>query len=265
MEAPQINFTADLVSGCQPLTVNFLEETPDEGQTYLWDFHDMSFFNYSVLKSPSHTFRDAGIYDITLTVTSPLGCSRTFTQPDMVTVFPAPVSRILASPEIVSIIEPIVTFTNLSEGAYLSFWSFGDGDSVMVDNPLPHPYPALGTYLVSLITQTTDGCRDTAYYVVEVEDQETFYVPNAFNPYSPLKQNSKFRPTGRRVNPEKFNMVIYDRWGEKVFETTDYDEGWDGKIKNGTRGKIGVYNWVINYQDMDGKKYQRTGSVTLIY
>ncbi|MCX6258852.1 MAG: PKD domain-containing protein [Bacteroidia bacterium] len=265
LDAPLINFTADIVSGCQPLNVNFLEETPDQGQTYYWDFHDAGFFNYSILKSPAHVFKDAGTYDITLTVTSPLGCKRTFTQPNMVNVYPQPKSMIQATPEIVSIMEPKITFDNLSEGALLSYWSFGDGDSVIVTNPMPHIYPGLGKYLVSLISESDRGCRDTSYYVIEVVDQETFYFPNAFDPYSPLAENRIFRPTGRLINPDKFSMIIYDRWGERVFETTDYYKGWNGKIRNGSIGKTDVYTWIINYEDMEGNKFQKTGSVTLYY
>ncbi|MHC1776369.1 MAG: gliding motility-associated C-terminal domain-containing protein [Lentimicrobium sp.] len=57
----------------------------------------------------------------------------------------------------------------------------------------------------------------------------------------------------------QFSMVIYYRWGQKVFETSDYSGGWDGKD-----APAGVYSWVISYSDMVGKVAKLRGGVTLV-
>jgi hypothetical protein len=54
-------------------------------------------------------------------------------------------------------------------------------------------------------------------------------------------------------------MVIYNRWGQMVFETSDYSGGWDGKD-----APAGVYSWVISYSDYLGKVFKMRGSVTVV-
>ena len=64
--------------------------------------------------------------------------------------------------------------------------------------------------------------------IKEIED--IFYAPNAFNPYSSVEANQIFRPTASLMDPVTYHMYIYNRWGELIFETTDYEKGWNGKI-----------------------------------
>jgi gliding motility-associated-like protein len=85
-----------------------------------------------------------------------------------------------------------------------------------------------------------------------------FNVPNAFTPNGD-GLNDIFRPVATSDLIRQFSMVIYNRWGQLVFETTHPAEGWDGKD-----AMAGVYNWVISYSDYLGKVFKMRGSVTLV-
>jgi gliding motility-associated-like protein len=72
-------------------------------------------------------------------------------------------------------------------------------------------------------------------------------VPNAFRPSSAIAENQTFKPVFGPVVPLAFLLQIYNRWGNIVFETTDYQLGWDGKYK-GQDAPAGTYVWIIRYK-----------------
>lgn len=83
-------------------------------------------------------------------------------------------------------------------------------------------------------------------------------VPNAFTPNGD-NLNDTFRPVVDYERVRLFNMVIYNHWGQRIFETSNPAEGWNGKD-----APAAVYSWVISYSDMVGKGSQMKGVVTLI-
>jgi gliding motility-associated-like protein len=88
------------------------------------------------------------------------------------------------------------------------------------------------------------------------------YIPNAFtiNGYNPI-----FLPVISLYDFESYQLQIYDRWGKIVFETTDRDEGWDGKDSQNNPRPEGVYVYVITFNDELGKSFKYSGHVTLLY
>ncbi len=86
------------------------------------------------------------------------------------------------------------------------------------------------------------------------------YVPNAFFPDG---LNNIFKPIGVFTDKDNYQMVIYDRWGQTVFETTDYEQGWDGTMK-GKRCPYGVYTYCIKITNAFNKSFLKRGIVTLI-
>lgn len=86
------------------------------------------------------------------------------------------------------------------------------------------------------------------------------YVPNAF---APDGLNNIFKPVGVFTDKDNFNMIIYDRWGRKVFETTDYETGWDGQYE-GNKCPFGVYTYYIKITNAFNKTFMKRGIVTLV-
>lgn len=88
----------------------------------------------------------------------------------------------------------------------------------------------------------------------------TLFMPNAFHPGG---LNNRLRPIATFVDPFKFNMIIFNRWGQQIFETSDMVNGWDGTV-NGLNAPMGLYVYVITYTSLGGQDYTQRGSVSLI-
>jgi gliding motility-associated-like protein len=86
------------------------------------------------------------------------------------------------------------------------------------------------------------------------------YVPNAF---APDGLNSTFKPIGVFTEKDNYEFIVFDRWGRKVFETNDYNLGWDGKI-DGKPGEFGVYAYYIHITNAFNKTFNKRGSVMLV-
>jgi gliding motility-associated-like protein len=142
-------------------------------------------------------------------------------------------------------------------------WYFGDGDSISnIENPT-HTYADTGTYQVTLIVMNSVGCMDTLQAEIVVLPDMYFYFPSSFTPNGD-GHNDKFTAYGLGI--EKYEMLIYDRWGNLIFKSASMADGWDGKMKSGMVQED-VYVCVFNIEgDVDGvlKKVKHIGRVALI-
>ncbi len=214
LPSPTIDMYANPLEGCQPLTVQFLEASPNQGQTYLWDFGD-DVFNISYQKNPEHTFVNDGSYDITLTVTSAFGCSNTLINSNMIEVYQKPTAEFTYTTDNMT-----VSFNNLSTNDSIVHWYFGDGDSLSLTIPghTDHTYSSSGNYTVCLIAESKNGCKDTACLdvlitgasVINIESESYVNIyPNPTNNYTRIDYQL---PAG--VN--KGEIVFYDTKGNEV-------------------------------------------------
>lgn len=177
-------------------------------------------------------------------------------------VYPNPVADFNVQPTSTTILTPIITFTNLSTGA--NFWSWDLGDLTTFSNadPTPHTYADTGTYIITLITSTQYNCWDTAYQNITIEPDFMFYIPSAFTPNG-NGLNDSF--SGRGIFIEKYEMSIYDRWGNLVYKTDDINKPWTGKTKGGSEmAEVDVYVYSINVTDIKKNVHYYKGIVTLL-
>ena len=106
------------------------------------------------------------------------------------------------------------------------------------------------------------GCRDSAFGEIEVIPEMTIYAPNAFSPNGDGR-NDKFSLLGTYLTG--YYLAIFDRWGERIFETQEYENEWNGTDQNkGTPAPVGVYYWIATASDYQGHKQNFSGTVTLI-
>jgi len=152
---PVAAFLPDVNSGCEPLNVNFTNQSaPLSNPVYLWNFGNGQ---TSSLQDPSVIFASAGIYPVQLVVVNTGGCNDTVTQ--SITVLPSPVA--IASVSSYVGCSPLpVTFTNTSTGSNTYLWNFGDGSTSTAANP-NHTFSTSGNYQVTLIATGSNGCSDT--------------------------------------------------------------------------------------------------------
>ena len=256
----------DSLQGCAPRCVNFVDtSTVASGNIvqWLWDFGDSSPF--SSLQDPSHCYTSAGTYSVTLTVATASGCTNTFVMPNYVQVFPNPVAEFTAGPQPTTEINPTITFVDQSTGANAWSWSFGDfaNSSSLLQNPV-FTYPTPGCFDVVLEVTTVNGCIDTTVHQICIDPDVTLFVPNAFTPNGD-GANDIFYPLGVGMDPDKFEMWIFDRWGNMIYYTADFAKGWDGMVQGHTNPcQQDVYVWKIKAVDLLGNKHNLIGHVTLI-
>ncbi|HIE15871.1 MAG TPA: PKD domain-containing protein, partial [Bacteroidales bacterium] len=257
---PNPIFTSDIIEGCQPLTVQF-NETGNYA-SYLWTFGDGSYDYMSYDHNPQHTFQKPGVFDISVTATNEYGCSNSFTFYEMITVYPKPDAKFSAEPTVASIIHPLVNFYNYSFLNDINYWSFGDGDSSLSVNPY-HLYPDTGSYIVTLIVETQNGCKDTTTSSILIRQEVTFYAPTAFSPDGD-HQNDVWFITGTGIDTSNFQLYIYNRWGEVIWETNDITKAWDGITSDGKIAENGVYVWLCYYYDIFAIAHEERGQIMLI-
>ena len=112
------------------------------------------------------------------------------------------------------------------------------------------------------IVVNASGCSDTAYSEVVIRPEFTFWIPNAFTPGKPDGLNDIFKP--KLIGVYEYSFLIFDRWGEKIFETNNPEEGWNGYYK----GKLctnDVFVYKINFRDdVRSDQHEYIGRVTLV-
>jgi len=257
---PPLNPSSDVISGCEPLTVQFNDGSPDEGQTYIWDFGDGE---AAYIKNPIHTFEEEGTYTITITVQNIWGCKVINVYPAWIKVYPNPTARFESNPLRTNILKPVFDFINYSSLADSVQWYFGDGDSSNIKNPT-HIYQSVpATYEVTLVVFTNKGCVDTAKGYVYVDNVYSFYAPTAFSPDGD-GINEYFKVFAYGIELNTFYISIYDRWGEIIWESNDIEKGWDGKVKEGKIAPIGSYTWLAKFRDFNGVLHEKSGVVNII-
>jgi len=261
---PSINFSADIYEGCQPLTVHFNEYSTDQGQTYVWDFDDGEYENLSLARNPIHTFNKADYYDVTLTVTSIYGCKNIFTGTELIKVYPNPIAQFDPMPDVATTSNPIINFQNYTINAIAYQWNFGDGNTSTLMNPSNTYDEIMNSYQVQLIATSDHDCTDTIIHKVSVNGEHTFYAPTAFSPNND-GVNDEFKVFGTGIDPDNFKLIIYDRFGENVFESNDINKGWDGSIKGKKQAPMGSFAWIAIYKNYVGEGKQQAGIVTLFY
>jgi len=258
---PVITFTGDILSGCVPVTTTFTNTTTGTG-TATWFIDGVAASNSTT--TFTNNFNTAGCFDITLQVTSAAGCSNTATQPDMVCAYPYPVADFTFGPTDATVLFPAINFTNESQGASSYVWDFaGLGTSTAVNPSFTFPNTGAGSYEVCLEATSANGCIDSTCQFVLIYDEFLVYVPNTFTADGD-GINDIFFPIVSGHDPLSYELMIFNRWGELIFESYSNTLGWDGTYK-GMAAKQDVYVWKLKVKKQNnGELKTFYGHVTLL-
>lgn len=267
-ENPIVNFGGDSPTGCPIHCINFTDSSSIGGggaiQSWTWDFGDGS--NGAIIPNPSHCFDQSGFYDIKLIVSSSDGCISSLIKTQMVHVFDVPIAEFNPSPNPATILDPSITFNNQSSSDVTYWhWDFGDSITLAPNTTSPvHIYPEniTNTYMVTLIVHNSDNCYDTVAHPVTVGPAFTFYIPNAFTPNGDGVNDYFY---GSAIGVIKFDLWIFDRWGNRIFHGKDLSDKWDGKANDGSQmAEIDVYIWKVELTDIFNKDHSYVGTVTIV-
>jgi large repetitive protein len=258
---PVVNFTPDSIAQCVPVAVNFTSDTVSSipGSTYFWNLGDGT---TSTDANPSHVYPDAGQYSVTLTITTPAGCSNTLPVINLVTAHAIPTASFIAPLEVPIEGTASIDFINTSSGSNSWLWNFGDNTGSSTDFNVSHIYSDTGTYTVQLIAESLEGCIDTTYRIVWVRGEFAIFIPNSFTPNGDGK-NDGFNAFG--IYLRDYDMWILDRWGGKIYHSTSINNPWDGTyFENNSLCQNGVYIYKIKVHDLKGKLHEFVGAVSLV-
>lgn len=256
---PVTAFIATPVSGCDPLTVTFTDQSLN-ATSWQWWFSDGA---NSSSPNTLHTF-STGTWDATLITDNSLGCSDTLLQSSVITVYPNPEALFSVDPPIntpIELSDATFQFTNESTGASSYEWNFGDNSYDNVTDPI-HTYKTFGNYTVSLLVTSDEGCTDSvSLSLLEIVPNNSAYFPNAFTPNGD-GLNDLFQLVVT-PNLKSVTLYVFNRWGEPVYASDDMNTGWDGTYKN-EPAQVGtyVYRAIVSFEN--GTVEQLKGNVTLL-
>jgi gliding motility-associated-like protein len=264
---PVVGLMPDENIGCLPFAVEFTNlSSSDAGLvSCTWNLGDGTVINGC--NGFSHIYQVAGVFDVTLTTTDGNGCTISNTFDNLIYVEPNPIADFTASNYNLNnlLTNTEVDFINNSTGASTYFWSFGDDTYSTQLNP-SHNYDTEFTenFSVMLVAYSALGCPDTTYQNFTVTEELIYYIPNTFTPDGDAFNNT-FQPVFTSgFDPFDFNLYIFNRWGEIIFESHDATVGWDGTY-NGELMQNGTYTWKIDFKSrVNDKKYQAVGHVNLL-
>jgi gliding motility-associated-like protein len=246
---PVVSFIADVLEGCEPLEVTFINTSTAASGIANCDW-TMNGEPLNGCGSVTYTFPLGGTYDVTLTTTSVTGCISSETYTDYIYVESTPVANFgLLSSEQLSTLETGVDFMNTSVGAVNYEWNFDDNSAVSFEQNPSHEFPTAdgGYYSVQLVAISPLGCSDTTWAPISVDEELLYFVPNTFTPDDDA-YNQYFKPIFTAgFDPYDFNLKIFNRWGEVVWESNDATAGWDGTY-GGKLVQNGTYSWVIEFK-----------------
>ncbi|MFN8235240.1 MAG: PKD domain-containing protein [Bacteroidia bacterium] len=255
---PQVVFVPLATEGCVPLTVDF-QNMSSNGSSWQWTFGDG---DKDTLVNPSHTYTQAGTYSVGLYAVSNAGCENQLILDDAIQVYENPQAAFTSNRVEASILDPWFEFRNLSVGASTYLWDFGDNRTLSTDvNPM-YVYGDTGTYQIVMTATSEHQCSDTAYGEVHVSGAVTVYIPNAFTPNSDGR-NELFSVSG--IGYTELQMIIFDRWGNMLFNQTSSNPGWNGmNMFNNSMCQQGVYVYKVIVKNIFNKQQEFKGTVSLL-
>ena len=221
-----------------------------------------------------------GVY--TITAFNDFVSVGTFNGSAIVSVLESPTAIFSADADTLSVLNPILGYNDVSLGNINTIiWIFGDDKSHDFSQTVYHMYlsdssglgiPAI--YQDSLIVIDDNGCSDTAIHQVWIKDEYWVYIPNAFTPNLDEKnRNEKFCFEYHSIRENSFLFKVFNQQGELVFQSTDalglscssIDGGWDGTyFKTQEKLSSGIYSYNLFFQEIEGWKHNKYGTIALI-
>lgn len=256
------------VTNCDPLMAGFsLDQSICAGDcitltdtssgnivSWYWDFGGGAVPDTSVEINPVVCFDTPGTFNIQLTVTDGTGASASTT--NQVSVF--------ANPTVTAQLDTLIDLGGeaslIATGSGPGEYQWTPSDYVDCDTcQSTFASPVLSTEYIVYLTDV-NGCYGEDTVTVDVNFIEGIGVPSAFSPNGDTNNDILFV---KGFGIEAMQFSVYNRYGQKVFETYNQDIGWDGTFK-GKEENPGVFVWVLEYTLVNGSQGTLKGNTTLV-
>lgn len=174
---------------------------------------------------------------------------------------PSPIAGFTINPTVAILGTDPIQITDQSANSIGWEYDFGDGNIATFPSPV-YLYTFPGTYIIKQMVYNSAGCVDSASISVKVIEETTVFIPNAFSPNGD-NRNDVFRPAGLAIQPDQYLMQIFDRWGHKIFQSTDINQGWNGDVTGRKYNETSteVFTYYISIIDSNGKNLEFYGTL----
>lgn len=235
----------------------------DLGVFYTWDYDSDGQIDYSGTDTTiTVAYPTPGSYDVTVTVESDYGCVLSLTDTSTVSVLNLPNAQFEVDQYYISLLDPTVNVTDLTQGAVSWEWDFESNNVIdATTENATFTYDNVGDYIITLSVADTNGCVDTTSHIVEVKEELALYVPNTFTPDDDGK-NDVFYVVASGIDQYRVELWIFDRWGLLIYFNRGV-EGWDGTYK-GEPCQQDTYVWMVKAPNENGILKTYRGHVNLL-
>lgn len=253
---PEVGFynsTPCLNGGSQFIDTTFAQDT--NIVAWSWNFGDGQ---TNTDQDPLNVYANSGVYTVTLVATTAFGCVDSATQTS--NVLPGPSANFIADNYSVNMFQQ-VNFTDQSTPAANITdweWDFGDGMGSSINQNPSYAFDSSSTYSVLLVVTDINGCMDTVYKDIVVVMPPV--IPSGFTPNGDGNNDILYVLGGPY---KELDFLIYNNWGELIFESHDQMNGWDGTYK-GVEQPIGVFVYTVRAVTEDDEVHELSGDVTLL-
>jgi gliding motility-associated-like protein len=272
IESPiDVEFVADTTKACGTGAFAFTNLIdPALITTSVWEFGDGGL---AAEMNTDHIYNYPGFFDVSLTVNSFAGgCEYSATKEAYIIVYPLPTVGFYANPQPTTVPNTTISFDGFQSDNVIDWlWTFNAynplGFAIVEDPVFTFPYDVGGFYAVKLEVEDIFGCTNQVTREVEIRDLFNLFIPTSFTPNND-GTNDAFFIQGSDIDPERFEMQIFNRWGEIVFETTDLNDQWNGKV--GVDGEYfsrnGTYSYRVEVHSISEESWRKEvfGYVMLI-
>ncbi|MBS1511426.1 MAG: gliding motility-associated C-terminal domain-containing protein [Bacteroidetes bacterium] len=253
------DFTYNVYLGCKRDSIDFFHDGRNEVNSWKWTFDNTRSSN---LQNPRVVYNVYGQKTAQLIVSN--GTCKDTSDIKIINLD----NYFKADFEATAIVCPgdLASFKDTSTGRITAwYWDFGNGNTSFLQLPPQQTYPYSNTIRdvpVRLIVTDNLGCTDTVIHPIKVVGNCYIAVPNAFTPNGDGLNDYLYPLNAYKARNLLFR--VYNRFGQLMFETTDWTNKWDGTFK-GQGADPGTYVWILQYTNIDtGKRIEQKGSTVLI-
>lgn len=245
---------------CVSLPVTFSASPSHNAVTYTWTiipFRGLSSFSNLNSQTVSLTFSASTAYSVSLIVKDSIGTSSSFTV--------LPIARVPKASFNASLVEAgypnQLILTNYSTNQLSNRWLFNDVSTIDKSFNTSKNYNSSGSYSVTLISEGSLGCNDTARYAFRISDSSGVTLPNIFSPNAD-GINDMYRPITKGIY--KLSAAVYNRFGTVIASWDRVNGFWDGRTTSGLPCSDGEYFIILEAFGFDGKHFKLKGTITLV-
>jgi gliding motility-associated-like protein len=203
------------------------------------------------------TYTESGSFSYIIPNTN--GCDSTITV--NLTISPTPTAAFSSSPALLEFGMTEIQLLDQSLGQ-ISTWNWtyttesGSVQTSILQNPVfSIPSNTSGNQTFQLVVSNDQGCSSEVTSILNIVEDAALYIPNTFSPDGNAF-NNVFKVEGRNIDPNQFELTIYNRWGEIIFISKDPSIGWDGTYANKGISPIGTYTYQVSYRFVNSDKSQ---------